>query len=147
MYKRILCTLDGSELAEQAIPHAEAICRAFQGELILLRVVEPPIMPLLPEFAGAELNILPELHKQAREYIDRWVQELAAQGCRVTGEVEEGLPAATITEYAREHDIDLIVMATHGRSGLSRWAFGSVADRVLRSAGRPVLLIRAERKD
>ncbi|NPA90733.1 MAG: universal stress protein [Chloroflexi bacterium] len=143
MYKKILCTLDGSKLAEQALPHAVALAKAFDADLILLRVVEPPPLPILPEFAGAELELLPELHKTAKAYIDRWVQELQEEGDRVSGVVEEGKPADVIADFAQEKEIDLIVMATHGRSGITRWAFGSVADRVLRSAGRPVLLIRA----
>jgi len=125
MYKRILCTLDGSELAERALPHALAMAKAFSASLVVLRVVEPPPPPILPDIAAVELQVLPELMTVAREYVEKKVAALAGEGVDVTGAVEEGRAAETIASYAQEHGVDLIVMATHGRSGLSRWAFGS----------------------
>ncbi len=146
MYKKILCTLDGSELAEQALPHALAMAKAFDAEITLLRVVEPPPLPLLPEFAAAEIDILPQLEEDAKKYITAKVEELKQAGYKVVGVIEEGRAADAIADFSREHGMDLIVMATHGRSGLSRWAFGSVADRVLRLSCCPILLIRAQKK-
>lgn len=146
MYKKILCTLDGSELAEQALPHALAMAKAFDAELTLLRVVEPPPLPLLPEFATAEVDLLPRLEEEAKAYIAQKVEELKQAGYKVTGVIEEGRAADAIADFSKEHGMNLIVMATHGRSGLSRWAFGSVADRVLRLSCCPVLLIRAQKK-
>lgn len=143
MYKRILCTLDGSPLAEQALPHALTMVKAFDAKLVLLRVVEIPSLPVLPELAPVEIELLPQLEDEAKAYIQSKVDELRAQGFDVEGDVVEGRAAEAIADYAGDHDIDLIVMATHGRSGLSRWAFGSVAERVLRMATCPVLLIRA----
>lgn len=143
MYTHMLCTLDGSPLAEQALPHAVAMARAFGARLTLLRVVEVPPLPVLPELATVEVELLPQLLEEARAYINAKVGELRQQGLDVEGEVVEGRAAEAIADYAAEHSIDLIVMATHGRSGLSRWAFGSVAERVLRQAHCPVLLIRA----
>lgn len=143
MYKRILCTLDGSELAERALPHAVAVARAFDAALVLLRVVEPPPPPVLPDMAAIELQVLPELTQVAQAYIERTVRGLGTAELEVTGDVVEGRAAEAIAEYARQHQVDLIAMATHGRSGLSRWAFGSVAERVLRLAPCPVLLVRA----
>ena len=146
MYKRILCTLDGSELAERALPHALAMAKAFSASLVVLRVVEPPPPPILPDIAAVELQVLPELMTVAQEYVDKKATALAKEGVDVTGAVVEGRAAETIASYAQEQGVDLIVMATHGRSGLSRWAFGSVADRVLRLASCPVLLVRARRR-
>ncbi len=143
MYKRILCTLDGSPLAEQALPHALAMVQAFDASLTLLRVVEIPPMPLIPEMATVEIELLPQLQQDAETYINQKVAELKKEGIPVEGEVIEGRAAEAIADYASDHDVDLIVMATHGRSGLSRLAFGSVADRVLRLASCPVLLVRA----
>ncbi len=143
MYKHILCSLDGSPLAERALPHAMALARAFGARLTLLRVVEMPPIPSMPELATVEVELLPQLHEEAQTYIQGKVGELREQGLEVKGVVMEGRAAEAIADYAIEHGVDLIVMATHGRSGLSRWAFGSVADRVLRQAHCPVLLIRA----
>lgn len=143
MYTHILCTLDGSPLAEQALPHAVAIARAFDARLTLLRVVEVPPLPVLPELASVEVELLPQLQEEAETYIQGKVQELRREGIRAEGATIEGRAAEAIADYAAEHNVNLIVMATHGRSGLSRWAFGSVADRVLRHAHCPVLLIRA----
>ncbi len=143
MYKRILCTLDGSPLAEKALPHATAVARAFDAQLILLRVVEPPRLPAAPELGTFEMDLLAQLAEEAEEYVKTKAGELREQGVNAHGVALDGHPVEVIAEYAKEHDIDLIVMATHGRSGLSRLAFGSVADRVLRLAHCPVLLIRA----
>jgi len=118
------------------------MAKAFDAELTLLRVVEPPPLPLLPEFAAAEIDLVPQLEEDAKTYIRDKVSALKQQGYRVIGVTEEGRAADSIADFAHEHDIDLIVMATHGRSGLSRWAFGSVADRVLRLACCPILLVR-----
>ncbi len=143
MYKRILCTLDGSPLSEQALPHAKAMAKAFDATLILLRVVEIPPLPVLPELAPVEIELLPQLQEEAQKYIQGKVDELRKEGYTAEGDVVEGRSAEAIADYAGDHNIDLIVMATHGRSGLSRWAFGSVAERVLRLASCPVLLVRA----
>lgn len=143
MYTHILCTLDGSPLAEQALPHALTMAKMFGARLTLLRVVEVPPLPVLPELATVEIELLPQLEQEARAYIEQKVAELKEEGVVVQGDVVEGRAAEAIADYASENNVDLIVMATHGRSGLSRWAFGSVAERVLRQAHCPVLLIRA----
>lgn len=143
MYKHILCTLDGSALAEKALPHAVALARAFAARLTLLRVVEVPPVPAMPELMTVEVDLLPHLMAEAKQYIDRKVAEVREDYPTVGGQVVEGRAAEAIADYAADNDVDLIVMATHGRSGLSRLAFGSVADRVLRLAHCPVLLVRA----
>ncbi len=143
MYKHILCTLDGSPLAEKALPHALALAQAFQARLTLLRVVEMPPVPIMPEAASVEINLLPYLMEDAQTYLNAKREEVRQTYPNTEAVVMEGRAAETIADYAAEHDVDLIVMATHGRSGLSRLAFGSVADRVLRTAGCPVLLVRA----
>jgi nucleotide-binding universal stress UspA family protein len=81
--------------------------------------------------------------KSARKYLDEVVGRVNLDGVEVETHVFSGQPAETIAEYATKNDIDLIAIATHGRSGVSRWAWGSVADRVLRSACVPVLIVRA----
>ncbi len=143
MYTHVLCPLDGSELAEKALPHAVAQARAFGARLTLLRVVEVPVLPVTPDVVTVEIDLLPHLREDAQKYIDEQVAVWREQLAEVRGEVVEGRAAEAIADFAVDRGVDLIVMATHGRSGLSRLAFGSVADRVLRLAHCPVLLVRA----
>jgi nucleotide-binding universal stress UspA family protein len=142
MYKRILVPLDGSRLAEQALPHAAAHAAAFGAEIILLKVLEPLPEPSMSsprairsaEAASAEL---------AQEYLEGVAAGLQAEGHGVEAAIEEGRPYVQIIRYAEENNVDLIVMSTRGYSGLSRWLLGSVADRVARGATVPVLLVQA----
>lgn len=142
MYKRVLIPLDGSVLAEQALPHAVAQARHFQAELILLRVVEP-----FPHARGMSLTALDRVKQQthdwAHEYLERLVADLRQQGVLAQKVTVDGRPHTGIAEYAEINRVDLIVMSTRGQSGLSRWLLGSVADRVVRGATVPVLLVRA----
>lgn len=148
MYKKILVTLDGSKLAESVIPHAQAVAQQFEAEIVLLEVVPSPVTMAVGHFEHASAEVLESLREAAlsiaREYMDAQVAAMKEAGFNVRGEVVEGEPVECILHYAGEWGVDLIAMATHGRSGLGRWVYGSVADRVLRSADHPVLLIRAQ---
>lgn len=130
MIGTVLVPLDGSELAEQALPYAEAIARISNAPLHLMRVV-PPDAP-----ASAE--------SEARDYLR---DKAKAYGDRVQISVRMGQPADQIVDSADEMTEPVIVMTTHGRSGIGRWLYGSVADRVVRGSGAPVLLIRSGAKD
>jgi len=164
MYKKILVPLDGSKLAECALPHVEVLAKGCDTEeVVLVSVTErvqgyraftspsqsftgptsgwlepslPPGQRLVPEAFGKK-------EKQAQRYLDRIAKKLAAKGFNVSTEVLLWKPAEAIVGYAKQSGCDLIVMASHGRSGPSRWAFGSVADKVLRSSCIPVLIVRA----
>jgi nucleotide-binding universal stress UspA family protein len=163
MYRKILVPLDGSELAECAVPHVEVLAKCDAEEVILVSVTElvqdykvlegvggpipaptggwvPPSRPLgqrlVPEAFGKK-------EKQAQRYLERIAKTMAANGINVSTEVLLWKPAEAIVGYAKQYGCDLIVMASHGRSGPSRWAYGSVADKVLRSSCIPVLMIRA----
>ena len=144
MYKRVLIPLDGSILAEQALPHAIAQARHFQAELILLRVVEP-----FTHARGMSLTDLEQIRQQthiwAREYLERTAADIRQRGVLVQQVTIDGRPHKRIAEYAEANQVDLIVMSTRGQSGLSRWLMGSVADRVVRGAMVPVLLVRARK--
>lgn len=143
MYARVLVPLDGSELAEVALPHVVGAARPSNAAVVLLRVL-PPLPPaVLPEGTFVDWDqVQREALAEARAYVEQVQRRLAAEGLTVTTEVRSGEAAGTIVETARELRADLIVMATHGRSGLGRWVLGSVADRVVRAAHVPVLLIR-----
>jgi nucleotide-binding universal stress UspA family protein len=140
--RRILVPLDGSELAEAALPRVAALAQASGARVTLLQVVGPPT----PELQPYEVAVLPEddeaLAEQARRYLAGAAARLSERGVGVESEVAFGWPAERIGAAAAEHHADLIAMSTHGRGGLDRLIVGSVADRVLRRAEVPVLLVR-----
>ncbi len=146
MYQKVLVPLDGSELAEAVIPHAEAIGRGCDVEIVLVRVVEP----LDHLFRGAESRISPEQRKRvetesiasSREYLESWKTRLENSQVKVRTDVLTGPVAETLVDYAEKGDFGLIIIASHGRSGPSRWVWGSVADRILHAACTPVFMVR-----
>jgi nucleotide-binding universal stress UspA family protein len=155
MYERILVALDGSALAEQILPHVEALSKAFRSKVMLLRVTEPPER-LITETAGTlpmgvpgspVLDVTPLVEEQRREavsYLTSVAERLRGQGLTVEQAQPEGSPADMVLQQARDAGADLIAMTTHGRGGLGRLVFGSVADAVLRQAPCPVLLVRGQ---
>jgi nucleotide-binding universal stress UspA family protein len=164
MYKKILVPLDGSKLAECALPHVEILAKGCDTEEVMLvsvtervqvhRTFESPSQSVANSITGWwEPNLPPrprllseafgKKEKQAQRYLDRVAKKLAAKGLNVSTEVLLWKPAEAIIGYAKESGCDLIVMASHGRSGPSRWAYGSVADKVLRGTCIPVLMVRA----
>jgi len=142
MYKRILVPLDGSGLAERALPYAIAQAERFGAKMILLKVLAPLPEPSMAgrsavqsaEAASADL---------ARAYLESVADRIREQGIPAEVATVEGRPYAQIVEFAEERQIDLIVMSTRGQSGFSRWLLGSVADRVVRGAMVPILLVQA----
>ncbi len=144
MYDRILVPLDGSVLAERAIRHAEEIARGTRGEIILLQAVNLP-MPVVPEAVLLpDSKWLAEAKKDAARYLHGIAAPLRDAGIRVRTLVDERPPADAILHVARGEDVDLIVMSTHGRGGLSRLLMGSIAESVFRSTSRTVMLVKAE---
>jgi nucleotide-binding universal stress UspA family protein len=150
MYARIVVPLDGSELAEVALPHAEDLARTLQVPLHLVRVVDFTRLEqygpygLAIEYAGMQ-EVLETENRTAREYLQQVEQRLSAGGLRVTSEFRQGSAARELVAVAQSDD--LIVMATHGRSGVTRWFLGSVAEDVVRRAAAPVLIVRANPTD
>lgn len=147
MYKKILVPLDGSKLAECVLPHVESIAKGCGTQcVVFLRVVEPFVIPSGGEgfhFSEKDMKrIDSESWAEARGYVSQLVAQTKYEGVKVQSEVVSGRAAETIAEYATKNEIDLIAIATHGRSGVSRWVWGSVADRVLRSSCTPVLMVR-----
>lgn len=156
MYQKILVPLDGSKLAETILPHAEMIAKEGGGEVILATVTERiaatvgPVIVIEPVGPMALPNPLTKIpvalgkqQKQGQRYLTRIAKRLTKKGIRVHSEVLLGNPAGEIADYAVKAGVDLIVMASHGRSGVGRWAFGSVSDKVLRISRVPVLLVRS----
>jgi nucleotide-binding universal stress UspA family protein len=158
MYKKILVPLDGSKLAECVLPHVEDLATCSKGAEVTLvsvtervtgyRVLEEYTEPLGERLVpGSEERLVPEAvgkqEKQAQKYLGKIAKTLEAKGIKVQTEVLLGKPAEEITIFATNEGCDLIVMASHGRSGPSRWAYGSVADKVFRANCAPLLMIRA----
>jgi nucleotide-binding universal stress UspA family protein len=149
MYEKILVPLDGSELAESVLPHVETIARGCSVvEIVLLRVCEAPsILADYPEGKDKSWEkhvgrMTTNAQQQCNIYLGDIEKQLRDRGFNVKIESCLGKPAEEIVNYATKNKVDLIIMASHGRAGVSRWAYGSVADRVLRSSCVPVLLVK-----
>jgi nucleotide-binding universal stress UspA family protein len=146
MYEEILVPLDGSVLAEAALPHARALAKAFDGRITLITVFEPATVISQPGMVGPVISVSVDAEAETaalREYLDKIAANLKTEGIDVRTAIREGDAASAVIDYAAANREDIIVMSTHGRSGIQRWVYGSVADKVLRSANVPVLLIRA----
>ncbi len=147
LVKKILLPLDGSRLGEIAIPFAEALALAFNAEIILFQVYTPSTIETgyrVPEITLATQREIEEYIKEfAQSYLRQWEIKFQEKGLVTSCVLKLGSPADQILEYAEENGIDLIVMSTHGRSGIGRWVFGSVTDKVLHSGDMAVLTVRA----
>ncbi|MBI3968672.1 MAG: universal stress protein [Chloroflexi bacterium] len=149
MYKNILVALDGSELAERALPHAEALAQQFGSTVTLVRASRPP-STIVTASAGDPMigtvdpaPIVQDERQEAMEYLVTTAKQLGSRGLPIVYEQPEAPPGEVIVQRARELGADLIAMTTHGRGGLGRVIFGSVADQVLRHAPCPVLIVHA----
>lgn len=160
MYKKILVPLDGSKLAECALPYAEELAKGCgTGKLVLISVTErvsgrtraPEAQEIYRasdtsgfQGSGSEIAVtFGKMQRQAQRYLGKVTEELETRGIRATIEVLPGNPAEEIISFVERSDVDVIVMSSHGRSGPSRWTHGSVADRVFRGSPVPVLMVRA----
>lgn len=131
--ERVLIPLDGSPRAERILAHVREHLRRVDAEVLLLRVVPDPVGR-----AGD-----PRILEEANQYLDGIEGRLAGEGLQVSALVWIGAPAPTILDVARRERATLIALTTHGRTGLPRWIFGSVAEEVARSASIPVLVVRS----
>ena len=143
--KRILFPTDFSEYSREAEHYACAFARQHGAELHLLTVVED-LLPVIPPLGGPAMamgGIDPILMtKNARQALEAFPNKEWGHDLKIQRDVRAGSPFVEIVRYAREHDIDLIVIGTHGRTGLKHVLLGSVAERVVRKAGCPVLTVR-----
>ena len=146
MFKRVVIPLDGSELAEAILPFIMQIAGPLDLEVTLLRVVQP----LPPEvIEGARRVVLDDIERRQQEaetYLAELATSIAGSGVQVRTEVRVGVPVREIVACAREREVDFIAMTTHGRSGLGRLLFGSVAETVLRQGDFPVFFLRQTEK-
>ena len=143
MFQRIVVPLDGSERAGEAIPVAARIARASTGSIVLLSVQGPPIdFARQRQFASLSLEDRVAERKAMAVELARLAASEELKGITTVTEVIEGLPALTILERAQVQQADLIILCSHGRSGITRWAMGSVAQKVARHSTMPVLVLR-----
>lgn len=156
-FEKVLVPLDGSELAEAVLPYALDIAQHHNSVLILLQVVPLPSQVIgyvgtvnlapapPPDLSAVEESLQAEV-RQAEGYLSRKAAELMQKGIKAQWVVVRGRPGEAIVQSAKEQNADLIAISTHGRSGLGRMIFGSVADHVLRNSGLPVLVIKPDMK-
>jgi len=166
VFKKVLVPLDGSDLAEAVLPYVEDIGKRCAAEVVLLQVVttsrertaaiSPPaekvaVGPIMAESTERMTAAIHPVYREqemasirteVRRTLAGVKKRLIKAGLEVRVEVVFGRPAVRIVEYAEKEGVDLLAMATHGRTGVGRWVFGSVAEKVLRATALPILLIR-----
>lgn len=145
--RHVLLPLDGSEGAEAIVEHALAIGVEGQTRYTLLRVVQHPEEPIsvyLPDTIQMT-RAAEEVERQAEQYLERVATELRSRGAEVDTDILlDSHTGTAILRYADEHAVDLVAMATHGRGGLTRTVLGSVTDKVVRGADKPILIYRPQ---
>src|SRR5919199_457009 len=146
MFQQIMVPLDGSELAERALPCAARLGVATGATLHLVHVVElmpPPTGPFALAYmpSGIHGDLVAQETQQATEYLAKMRERVAANGVPVRTEQMLGIAAAALLDYESDAGIDLVVLCSHGRTGLARFALGSVAEHLLRHGTAPVLLV------
>ena len=152
MHERILVPLDGSKLGEAALPNVEDLAIKLSPgtatEIILLQVISDLTYDVLTDNAAAQLPYnaadLKKSKQAVQNYLDGIAERLRAKGITVTTMIAEGHAAEEIIKAAQQTKANLIAMSTHGRSGLRRWALGSITDKVLHESAVPVLTVQAK---
>jgi nucleotide-binding universal stress UspA family protein len=143
---KILVALDGSKESEAVIPYIEELASKLQAEVILLQVIAPDYHIYAaggPEYGVYAEQQIESMKKFARDYLEEIITRLKQRGVTAKSEIMLGTAAETIINFADQTNASLVAMTTHGRSGVSRWAIGSVAERVLRAGNTPLLLVRS----
>jgi nucleotide-binding universal stress UspA family protein len=144
-FKRVMVLLDGSEFAEMALEPALAIASAMGSELVLFRVAQPiPRTRALAELPDVYNDVVAAAYREAEDYLQQVRAKAGYDRISVEHRPGEEGVARQIVDYAAKADVDLIVMSSHGYTGVKRWAYGSVADKVLQAACCATLLIRCD---
>jgi len=150
MYKKILVPLDGSKRAEAILPHVEELAQCFDAKIVFIKIIEPFKVVVFAHGYVPDQETLQQKHNttvnRSNSYLMSLVGEFQKKRISAKSVVEEGPIVKTIIEVAKREEVDLIAMASHGRTGLSHVFYGSVAAGVLHLIDRPLLLIRANGK-
>jgi nucleotide-binding universal stress UspA family protein len=146
MYHTILVPLDGSLRAERILPHVEAVAQKFGAQLVLVQVVEPTYIGVSPyDMGGLYIaEVVARLTQEAKTYLSALQGQLRAKKIEAKTVIEYGPVVVTLLAIAEREKADLIALASHGRTGLARVFYGSVASGLLNRTDRPLLLIRAQ---
>jgi len=145
MYKTILVPLDGSKRAESILPHVENLARIFKSKVIFFVAIEPVLMLAYNEIIGMSEFIEKNdyLKEDSAAYLDSLQKQFSQKGIKVRTLIDHGPVVKAIVDAAERENADLVAMASHGRTGLSRTFYGSIAAGVLQRIDRPLLLIRS----
>lgn len=141
--KKILVPIDFSDYSKSALKYAVNFCKNFNAEMILIYVVEPVIYP--PDFSMGQIaipSVNAEWDERARQELNKLAKEEIPDSVPVKTIIKTGKPFLEIIENAGDLDVDLIIIATHGRTGVEHILFGSTAEKVVRKAPCPVLTLR-----
>ena len=144
-FERILVPLDGSEFAEDALDPALAIARAMGAEIVLFRVAQRiPRTEKLAEMPDVYNDVVAATYREAEDYLKDLQEKLAPEQVSIEYRPASGGVARQILDYAAGHDIDLIILSSHGRTGVDRWVHGSVAQKVLDNCSCSTLVVRGQ---
>ena len=143
--KSILCPLDFSDASKNAYRYACEFAKSMGSKIYLLNVVEP--RPMAADMTLTYIPVEEDLEKAAQEDLEPLVQEAKAKGIDIVADVVIGIPADVILGQLADMDVSLLIMGSHGKTGLSRLLMGSVAEGVVRKATIPVLIVKAEEKE
>ena len=148
-YEKIVVPLDGSGWAEAAVPHASRIAKNNDAEVILLHVYHSPMALYQDSVALASREeIVDQEYEELKQNIISVRNDMRSEGVKVRGHILYGRdPALNIIRYVEEEEADLVIMSTHGRTGLARFIFGSVAHKVMQALDVPVLLVRPDKSE
>jgi len=145
---KILVPLDGSQFADGVIPYVEGLAEEMDSEVILITVNEPMQIPdVVRHTAGFdekkyENELTARSERDVKGYLSKKESVLRDKGVKVSSTSILGMPAQTILQYAEDNSVSLIALSTHGFSGITKWAYGSVASKIIQSSSKPVLLVR-----
>ncbi|NTU94010.1 MAG: universal stress protein [Chlorobiaceae bacterium] len=143
--KSILCPLDFSNASKNAFRYACEFAKSMGSKIYLLHIVEP--RPMAADMTLTYIPVEEDLEKAAREDLEPLVADAKQQGVDIQADVMIGIPAEVILQQIVDFDVSLLIMGSHGKTGLSRLLMGSVAEGVVRKAGVPVLIVKAEEKE
>lgn len=145
MFECIVVPLDGSKHAEVALDYARDLAQKYSARLHLVRVLWPSLQALTGgEVVAVTQAQMAQEQQLARNYLEPLVQSLSGGDLKVSSQVALGDPAETVLDLAEDAEASLIVLTSHGRSGLRRWLMGSVAERIARHAHCPVMIVGRE---
>lgn len=148
MFKKILVPLDGSKMSEAVLPQVRSLAHMYGAEVLVLEVTEPLRPGLYPHGVALLEPIVREMKAEANSYVHHIAGTFNDHEIHSQATVIDAVDTANaILSYAEDHEVDLIALSTHGRTGIGRWMLGSVADKVIHAAKMPVLLVRPDLTD